>query len=126
MRRLTSLADGGEDADAVFAGLARELIATLGAEEVHVHHLARQDEDELVVVYMLEGDGQLSYLQPHSERPPGVSWVASTRAQLPRCRPARAGRKRPAPVGHRAAASRCGWLRAARCRWRSAARSRRS
>jgi diguanylate cyclase (GGDEF)-like protein len=78
MRRLTSLADGAEDADAVFVGLARELIATLGAEEVHVHHLAPAGEDELVVVYMLAGDGQLGYMQPRAERPPGVSWVATT------------------------------------------------
>ena len=78
MRRLTSLADTAEDADAVFTGLARELIATLGAEEVHVHHLAPSGEDELVVVYMLAGDAQLSYMQPQAERPPGVSWVATT------------------------------------------------
>jgi diguanylate cyclase (GGDEF)-like protein len=78
MRRLASLVDVVEDADAVFTGLARELIATLGAEEVHIHHLSPPGENELVVVYMLEGDGQLSYLQPHSERPPGVSWVATT------------------------------------------------
>jgi diguanylate cyclase (GGDEF)-like protein len=78
MRRLTALADAVEDADAVFCGLARELIATLGAEEVHLHHLGPPGEDELVVVYMLDGDGQLSYLQPQAERPPGVGWVASS------------------------------------------------
>jgi diguanylate cyclase (GGDEF)-like protein len=78
IRRLTGLADAVEDTDTVFSGLARELIATLGAEEVHVHHLSPPGEDELVVVYMLEGDGQLSYLQPQDERPPGVSWVASS------------------------------------------------
>ena len=78
MRRLTSLADVAEDADAVFAGVARELIATLGAEEVHIHHLAPSGEDELVVVYLLAGDAQLSYMQPQAERPPGVSWVATT------------------------------------------------
>jgi diguanylate cyclase (GGDEF)-like protein len=78
MRRLAALADAVEDADAVFCGLARELIATLGAEEVHVHHLNPPGEDELVVVYMLEGDGQLSYLLPQQERPPGVNWVASS------------------------------------------------
>jgi diguanylate cyclase (GGDEF)-like protein len=78
MRRLSSLADAVEDVDAVYSGLARELIATLGAEEVHIHHLGPPAKDELVVVHLLEGDGQLSYLQPHSERPPGVSWVATT------------------------------------------------
>jgi diguanylate cyclase (GGDEF)-like protein len=78
MRRLTSLADAAEDADAVFTGLVRELIATLGAEEVHVHYLAPPGEDELVVISMLDGDAQLSYMQPQAERPPGVSWVATT------------------------------------------------
>jgi diguanylate cyclase (GGDEF)-like protein len=78
VRRLTLLADAAEDSDTVYAALARELIATMGAEEVHIHRLAPSEEDELVVVYMLGGDGRLSYVQPHSERPPGVSWVAST------------------------------------------------
>jgi diguanylate cyclase (GGDEF)-like protein len=78
VRRLTLLADTAEDGDMVFAALARELIATMGAEEVHIHRLAPAEEDELVVVYMLGGDGRLSYVQPHAERPPGVSWVAST------------------------------------------------
>ena len=40
VRRLTLLADGAEDPDAVFAALARELIATMGAEEVHIHRLS--------------------------------------------------------------------------------------
>jgi diguanylate cyclase (GGDEF)-like protein len=35
-------------------------------------------EEELVIVYLFEGDGRLSYLAPRSERPAGVSWVAST------------------------------------------------
>jgi diguanylate cyclase (GGDEF)-like protein len=78
VRRLTLLAEKAEDPETVFLALARELIAVMGAEEVHVHHLALPQEDELVVVYMLGGDGRLSYLQPHGERPPGVSWVAST------------------------------------------------
>jgi diguanylate cyclase (GGDEF)-like protein len=43
---------------------------------VHVHHLAA--EGELVVVYLFEGEGRLSYVAPRSERPPGVAWVAST------------------------------------------------
>jgi diguanylate cyclase (GGDEF)-like protein len=78
VRRLTLLADTTEDSEAVFGALARELIAVMGAEEVHIHHLTPPGEDELVVVHMLDGDGRLSYLQPHEERPPGVSWVAGT------------------------------------------------
>ncbi|HTD57839.1 MAG TPA: GGDEF domain-containing protein [Solirubrobacteraceae bacterium] len=79
VRRLTLLADSAEDAETVYAALARELIAVMGAEEVHVHHLTPPGEDELVVVHMLGGDGRLSYVQPfEEERPPGVSWVAST------------------------------------------------
>ena len=78
VRRLTVLAETAEEPDAVFGALARELIVTMGAEEVHVHRLAPSAEEELVVVYVLGGDGRLSYLQPRSERPPGVSWVAST------------------------------------------------
>ncbi len=78
VRRLTLLADIAEDADTVFAGLAAELIVAMGAEEVHFHHLGQPGEEELVVVYMLGGDGRLSYLQPPAERPPGVSWVATT------------------------------------------------
>ena len=77
VRRLSSLADGARDADAVLRALARELLLSPGAEEVHVHHLA-EDAQELVSVYMFEGDGRLSYLLPRSERPQGVSWVAST------------------------------------------------
>jgi diguanylate cyclase (GGDEF)-like protein len=78
VRRLTVLADAAPDTEAIYRGLARELIAVMGAEEVHVHHLAGSGEQELVVVYLLEGDGRLSYVQPRDERPPGVSWVAST------------------------------------------------
>jgi diguanylate cyclase (GGDEF)-like protein len=78
VRRLTLLASTTEDTHAVFGALACELIAVMGAEEVHIHHLTPPGEDELVVVYMLDGDGRLSYLQPHEERPPGVSWVAGT------------------------------------------------
>jgi diguanylate cyclase (GGDEF)-like protein len=77
VRRLTSLADGARDADAVFRALARELLLSPGAEEVHVHYLS-EDAHEFVSVYMFEGDGRLSYLLPRAERPPGVSWVAST------------------------------------------------
>jgi diguanylate cyclase (GGDEF)-like protein len=78
VRRLTLLADAAEDPETVFGALAGELIAVMGAEEVHVHHLTPPGEDELVVVYMLDGDARLSYLQAHEERPPGVSWVAGT------------------------------------------------
>jgi diguanylate cyclase (GGDEF)-like protein len=79
VRRLTLLADGAHDSDTVFRALARELLSSPGAEEVHVHHLATADaSEELVAVYMFEGDGRLSYLLPRAERPPGVSWVVST------------------------------------------------
>jgi diguanylate cyclase (GGDEF)-like protein len=78
VRRLTLLADAAEDTETVYGALARELMEVMGAEEVHVQHLGPPGEDELVVVYMLGGDGRLSYLQPAAERPPGVSWVAGT------------------------------------------------
>jgi diguanylate cyclase (GGDEF)-like protein len=78
VRRLTLMADGARDADQVLRALAGELLRTPGAEEVHVHHLAEGDGDELVAVYMFGGDGRVSYLLPRAERPPGVSWVAST------------------------------------------------
>jgi diguanylate cyclase (GGDEF)-like protein len=78
VRRLTLMADGARDGDAVLRALARELLTSLGAEEVHVHHLSEDDAEELVAVYMSDGDGRLSYLLPRAERPPGVSWVAST------------------------------------------------
>jgi diguanylate cyclase (GGDEF)-like protein len=78
VRRLTLLAGVAEDNETVFGALARELMGVMGAEEVHVHHLGPPGEDELVVVYVLDGDGRLTYLQPQEERPPGASWVAST------------------------------------------------
>jgi diguanylate cyclase (GGDEF)-like protein len=79
VRRLTLLADGARDADTVFRALARELLSSPGGEELHVYHLAGDEAtEELVAVYMFEGDGRLSYLLPRAERPPGVSWVAST------------------------------------------------
>jgi len=79
VRRLTLLADGADDSEAIFKGLARELLLAPGAEEVHVHRLSKPPaEEELVVVYLCEGDGSLSYLAPRAERPAGVSWVAST------------------------------------------------
>jgi diguanylate cyclase (GGDEF)-like protein len=80
IRRLTALADGAPDADSIFRALARELLSVVGAEEIHVHHLTGPGEpDDLVDVYMFEGEGRLSYLSPRAERPPGVSWVARTR-----------------------------------------------
>lgn len=80
IRRLTGLADEAGDAETMFRALAGELLSVPGADEVHVHHLIEgEDEQELVVVYMFEGTGRLSYLLPRRERPPGVSWVANTR-----------------------------------------------
>jgi diguanylate cyclase (GGDEF)-like protein len=92
VRRLTLLADAAGGGEEIYRGLARELLHTPGAEEVHVHHLAHAPApvpgplsvltagvaDELVDVYLAEGEGRLSYLAPRSERPGGVSWVAST------------------------------------------------
>jgi diguanylate cyclase (GGDEF)-like protein len=79
IRRLTALADSASNADTIFRAMARELLSVPGAEEVHIHHLGvGEDEDELVTVYMFGGEGRLSYLAPRGERPPGVSWVAST------------------------------------------------
>jgi diguanylate cyclase (GGDEF)-like protein len=83
VRRLTLLADSATNAETIFRELARELLAVLGAEEVHVHHLAEAGaEDELVAVYMFDADGRLSYLLPRGERPPGVSWVANTASSI--------------------------------------------
>jgi diguanylate cyclase (GGDEF)-like protein len=79
VRRLTLLADGADGEEEIFRGLARELLLAPGADEVHIHRLARPPaEEEQVSVYLCEGDGRLSYLSPRSERPAGVSWVAST------------------------------------------------
>ncbi|MFI5004497.1 MAG: diguanylate cyclase [Solirubrobacterales bacterium] len=80
LRRIMRLADGAGESEAIFRALARELFALLGADEVHVHHLTADgtQEGELVVVYLFEGEGRLSYLAPLSERPPGIAWVAST------------------------------------------------
>ncbi|HEY7933163.1 MAG TPA: sensor domain-containing diguanylate cyclase [Solirubrobacteraceae bacterium] len=79
IRRLALLAEEATDPEAVFRSLAGELLALLQAEEIHVHHLSGSGaEGELVVVYMFDGEGRLSYLAPRDERAPGVSWVAST------------------------------------------------
>jgi diguanylate cyclase (GGDEF)-like protein len=80
VRRLTQLADDARDGEEIFRALARELLLAPGAEEVHVHHLRLlPGEEELVEVYLAEGYGRLRYLTPRSERPAGVSWVASTK-----------------------------------------------
>jgi diguanylate cyclase (GGDEF)-like protein len=77
--RLSLLGEGAPDRETVFHELARELLLVPGAEEVHVHHLAGADAaDELVAVYLFGGEGRLAYLLPRAERPPGVSWVASS------------------------------------------------
>jgi Diguanylate cyclase, GGDEF domain len=79
VRRLTLLADEATDSEAIFRGLARELLHAPGAEEVHVHHLAQSGAgEELLTVYMFDGDGRLSYLLPISERPLGVQRVAGS------------------------------------------------
>jgi diguanylate cyclase (GGDEF)-like protein len=83
LRRLTLLADRASGTEVIFRELAHELLALPGADEVHVHHLAEEGaDDELVAVYMFEGNGRLSYLLPRDERPPGVSWVADTRRSI--------------------------------------------
>jgi diguanylate cyclase (GGDEF)-like protein len=88
LRRLMRLADSATEPDAVLRVLAAELFALLGADEVHVHHLASaavaRERDPLadaadpVAVYLFGGEGRLSYEVPHTERSPGVAWVAST------------------------------------------------
>lgn len=79
IRRLTALADSATSADTIFRALARELLSVSGAEEVHIHHLAGAGhEDDRVAVYMHGADARVSYLVARAERPPGVSWVAST------------------------------------------------
>jgi diguanylate cyclase (GGDEF)-like protein len=83
VRRLTVLADAAASPEAIFRELARELLVMPGAEEVHFHHLAEAEgEEELVVVYMFDANGRLSYLLPAGERPQGVSWVANTARSL--------------------------------------------
>jgi diguanylate cyclase (GGDEF)-like protein len=80
IRRLTAIADSATDQEQIYRALARELLAAPGGEEVYVHHLGARaaDSDDLVVVYLYDGEGRLSYLAPRGERAPGVSWVAST------------------------------------------------
>ncbi len=84
IRQLTALAEDTGNAEALFRTLARELLSVPGAEEVQVHHLTPEGDhhEELVAVYLSGAIGRLSYLHPRAERPPGVSWVASTRASF--------------------------------------------
>lgn len=80
IRRLAAIADTAADPEEIYRALARELLASPGGEEVHVHHLSGRGEDggELVVVYLYGGDDRLSYVLARGERPPGISWVATT------------------------------------------------
>jgi len=79
MRRLAAAADRASEPEQVHRAMAHELMSVLGAEEVILHHLpAGADGRELVVVYLFEAEGRLSYLVPSAERPAAVSWVAST------------------------------------------------
>ncbi len=102
LRRLMRLADEASEPEAVFRALAGELFSLLGADEVHVHHLAPAgggsgtaglnghpalpatappagaDDQDLVVVYLFGGEARLSYRTPRAERPAGVAWVAGT------------------------------------------------
>jgi len=83
VRRLTLLADETRDSETIFRALARELLSVPRAEEVQIYHLAAPDAgQDLVAVYLYDADGRLSYLLPRAERPPGVSWVASTGQSL--------------------------------------------
>lgn len=79
MRRLAAAADRASEPEQVRRAMAHELMTVLEADEVIVHDLrARADGRELVVAYLFEGEGRLSYLIPAAERPAAVSWVAST------------------------------------------------
>jgi diguanylate cyclase (GGDEF)-like protein len=80
VRRLTALADQASEPETVYRALAGELSVVLGVQEVHVHHLGAEpaQAEDLVAVYLFGGAGRLSYLAARGERPPGVSWVAST------------------------------------------------
>ncbi|HEY7892347.1 MAG TPA: GGDEF domain-containing protein [Solirubrobacteraceae bacterium] len=79
IRRLSLLADHAEDPESIFKALAGELLSMLETDEVQVHHISPAGADpELVIVYMFDGEGSLTYRLPRSERAPGVSWVANT------------------------------------------------
>jgi diguanylate cyclase (GGDEF)-like protein len=82
IRRLTALADSAGDSETIFRSLARELLSVPGAEEIHVQHLSSRSEEDLVDVFLLAGNGRLSYLVPSNERPSGVKWVLGTGQSL--------------------------------------------
>ena len=90
--------------------LASELLRSPGGDEVHVHYLQPPggEGDELVVVYLFDGEGRLSYRVPRAERAPGVNWVASTGEQLPR-RPQR-GALHQRPTARQTGPVRCALL----------------
>lgn len=79
MRRLAGVANSVSEPEDVRCAMAHELMIAVGADEVIVHGL-REDESgrALVVTYLFEGEGRLSYLASPSERPAAVGWVAST------------------------------------------------
>ena len=72
VRRLTLLAEGAANSEVILRALARELLALLGAEEIHVHHLAEAGvEEELAanVPRLLQaGAASGALLVPLSER----------------------------------------------------------
>ncbi len=80
IRRLSAIADSASDPEEIVRALATELLRSPGGDEVHVHYLQPpgRDDDELVVVYLFDGEGRLSYRVPRADRAPGVNWVAST------------------------------------------------
>ena len=80
IRRLSAIADNASEPEQIVRALASELLRSPGGDEVHVHYLQPPggEGDELVVVYLFDGEGRLSYRVPRAERAPGVNWVAST------------------------------------------------
>src|SRR5437660_3400100 len=82
VRRLTLLADRVAVPEAGHTALAGELLTAIGCQEVHLHHIAGESENDLVVIHLLDGDGRVTYLSPRAQRPAGVSWVASARRPL--------------------------------------------
>ena len=79
IRRLMALADSASDGETIFRALAARAARGAGRRGgPRPPPRARGEDEDLVAVYMFDGDGRLSYLLPPGERPPGVSWVAST------------------------------------------------
>jgi diguanylate cyclase (GGDEF)-like protein len=79
VRRLAQLADEVADPQEILRALAGELLVLPGAEEVHFHELAPPATgQDRVAVYLSDGNARLGYMLARGERPPGVSWVAST------------------------------------------------